>query len=204
MVIDTSPSPPPPSLFVTYLYADLIEKLTLMPWVFWIASRTLTHFFESRQGNWNLHIHNKHTVFYNKLGQQHHFPSGIQKCPSQLKKVMLLCNAIFYHPWVTILVFWYIICEGNLCANFSKIETIPDKNFWEKILLKKNLIPPPNQCCKMGFPDTWPRTTTLIKGEGGIVVYLNEKMRFSKKFSLFLSGIVWEMSYLSYFVGLRV
>ena len=69
--------------------------------------------------------------------------------------------------------------------------TIPDKNVWEKKLLKKKNSPlPPNQCCKIGFPDTWPRTTTLIRGEGGIVVYLNEKMRFSKKFSLFLSGIV--------------
>ena len=36
------------------------------------------------------------------------------------------------------------------------------------------------------------------------LVYLNEKMRFSEKFSLFLSGIVLEMPYLSYFVWLRV
>ena len=49
------------------------------------------------------------------------------------------------HPWVTILVFWYLICEGNLCAIFSKIETIPDKNFWEKKNVKKNKSLPPKR-----------------------------------------------------------
>ena len=72
---------------------------------------------------------------------------------------------------------------------FAQHCTIPEKNFWEKILLK--IIPPSPQINVvkwvsrilgrepqhiviwvsriMGFPDTWPRTITLIREEGGLL-----------------------------------